>query len=673
MTKYRSFFKMPNLPRISLTVFAAALMLTLALVSFLPRVHADNAPDWLRAAAQEKLPEYPKDAVAVVLLDEQQTVVSANGQIETHTRRAYKILRPEATRRYGRAGVGFDNETKISFFKAWTITPDGHELEVKEKDAVEESLTSYEVFSDVRAKYLKFPEANPGSVVGYEVVQKRRPDVFDDIWTFQEMVPVHRSRYTLQLPPGWEFTTLWANHSDQPPRTAGTNQYVWEVTESPAIEIEPEMPAWTSIEGHMALKFFPSDLALRAKTTGSWNDIGLWYYGLIAPRRVATPEIKQKVAELTAGISDPLEKIRALAEFSQRQIRYAAIEIGIGGHQPHAAADVLAHRYGDCKDKATLLNTMLQEIGIDSYNVMISPQHGLVRPGFPLLMFGHSIVAIRLPDSVTAGNLYAVVNHPKLGRLLFFDPTDEYTPLGYLPPNEQTNYALVVTPQGGELIAVPLLAPATNRLLRTAKLSLSSAGNLNGEVQELRWGGPAVQSRAQFLTAAPADRRKILERFLGTTLTNFSLTSASLGNLEKYDESLMVNYKFVVDGYAKTAGDLLILRPGVVGTKGSNILTGKPRKYPIEFQEATRQDDVFDITLPAGYVVDELPKPVLAECPYGTYKSEVQVADKILHYKRTYEIRDVVVPTQKLDEVRDFFHQIAADEKSSAVLRRTNP
>jgi transglutaminase-like putative cysteine protease len=671
MTKNRSFFKTPNRLRTSLAIFAAALLLALA--SFLPRVHADNAPDWLRATAQEKLPEYPKDTVAVELLDEQQTVVNASGQTEVHIRRAYKILRPEAIRHYGYAGVRFDNETKISFFKAWTITPDGHELEVKEKDAVEESLTSFELFSDVRVKYLKFPEANPGSVVGYEVIQKQRPEVFGDLWMFQDIIPVHRSRYTLQLPPGWEFTTLWANHPEQPPQSAGPNRYVWEVTDSSAIEIEPDMPPRTSLVSHLILKFFPSDPALRAKTVGSWNDIGLWYYGLIAPRRVATPEIKQKVAELTTGITDPLEKIRALAAFSQRQIRYAAIEIGIGGHQPHAAADVLAHRYGDCKDKATLLNTMLQEVGIESYNVMISPERGLIRPGFPFLLFGHSIVAIHLPDSVPTTNLYAVVNDPKLGRLLFFDPTDEYTPLGYLPAVEQTNYALVVTPQGGQLILVPLLPPSTNRLLRTAKLSLSPSGNLQGAVQEVRWGGPAVQSRAQFLTAAPADRQKILEKFLGNTLTNFSLTGASLGNLEQYDQSLTVNYKFAVDGYAKTAGNLLILRPGVVGTKGSNLLSGKPRKYPIEFLEATRQDDVFDIDLPAGYVVDELPKPVLAECAYGTYKSEVLVADNVLHYKRTYEIRDVTVPTQKLDEVRDFFHQIAADEKSSAVLRRATP
>jgi hypothetical protein len=670
--KFKSSCKMPNRRKIDLALFAVALLL--ALLGFSPRVRAsDTAPDWLRAAAQDKVPDYPKEAVVVVLLNDQQTIVSANGQIESRTRRAYKILRPEADRHYSYAGATFDDQTKVSFFRAWTITSDGHELEVKDKDAVVKNVTSFEVFSDVRAEYLRFPEVKPGSVVGYELVQKQRPDVFDDIWFFQDDVPIRRSRYSLQLPSGWEFSALWANHPEQAPQSAGPNQYVWEVMDSPAIEIEPEMPAWTTVEGHMVLKFFPSDPAMRDKTTGTWNDIGTWYYNLIAPRRVATPEIKQKVAELTAGISDPLEKIRALAAFTQRQIRYAAIEIGIGGHQPHAAGDVLAHRYGDCKDKATLLNTMLQEIGIDSYNVMISPQRGLVRPGFPMLLFGHSIVAIHLPDNLTAPSLYAVVNHPKLGRLLFFDPTDEYIPLGYLPPSEQSNYALVVTPQGGDLVLVPLLPPSTNRLLRTGTLTVSASGNLTGAVEELRWGGPAEQSRAQFLMAAPADRQKVFETFLSSSLTNFSLTSASIGNLQKYEESLTLSYKFAVDGYAKTAGDLLILRPRVVGAKGSNLLSGKPRKYPIEFEEATRQDDIFDIQLPPGYVVDELPKPVLAECAYGTYKSEVQVADNVLHYKRTYEIKDVVVPTQRLDEVRDFFHQIAADERSSAVLRRANP
>lgn len=144
-----------------------------ALCWFLPRVEADSAPDWLRAVAQEELPDYSKDTVAVVLLDDAQTTVMDNSEIEVRTRRAYKLLRPEARESYyGHVALYFDNETKITFLRAWTIMPDGREIEVKDKDAVETSLSTYELFSDQRAKFLKFPEANPGSIVGYEAVQK---------------------------------------------------------------------------------------------------------------------------------------------------------------------------------------------------------------------------------------------------------------------------------------------------------------------------------------------------------------------------------------------------------------------------------------------------------------------------------------------------------------------
>jgi hypothetical protein len=673
MTKNKSFFKMSNLLRISLAASTVALLLALTLVYWPPRVHAGNVPDWLRAAAQEKLPEYTKETVAVVLLDDEQTVVKDDGEIETHYRIAYKLLRPEARKDYGYAVVHFNDQTKVSFFKAWTIMPDGREMEVKEKE-VGEAGSNDVLYSDYRFKYLRFPEANPGSVVGYEYVQKHRPFVFEDHWIFQDLVPCRRARFSLQIPAGWEFTNHWSNFAEQKPQSAaGNNQYDWEVQNVPAIEVEPEMPSMYAISGRMDIKYFARDPKIRTKTDGTWDDLGLWVGGLTATSRVPSAAIQQKAAELTAGISDPVAKMKALTSYMQRQIRYVAIEIGIGGFQPHSATDVFTHQYGDCKDKATLLSTMLHEVGIESYYVLIDTSRGEVNPDFPSMRFDHMILAIRLAENVKDGSFYAVVNDPKLGRLLFFDPTNPYVPLGYLPPYLQDNFGLVITSGGATIVSLPLLPPSTNRLLRTGKLSLSPLGKLNGEVQELRWGGPAESSREQFLTAAPADRQKIFETFLGNTLTNFSLTGASLGNLEKYDESLLVNYKFVVDGYAKTAGDLLILRPGVVGTKGSNLLSGKPRKYPIEFTEATLQDDVFDIALPPGYVVDELPKPVQAECAYARYKSEAKVADNVLHYKRTYEIKNVLVPTQKLDEVRDFFHQIAVDEKSSAVLRRTAP
>ncbi|MGH9690094.1 MAG: DUF3857 domain-containing transglutaminase family protein [Candidatus Acidiferrales bacterium] len=660
-------------PRIRLGGWIAFLAIASGLGAISQARAAATAPEWLRSAAQETLPEYPKETVAVVLLDARQTTVKDNGEIETLYRRAVRILRPEARRDFGEVAAYFDSETKISYMKAWTISSDGHEIALNDKDTTESSLYDEIEFTDDRVKVLKFAELNPGSVIGYEYVQKQRPYMFEDDWDFQDKVPVRRALFILQLPPTWEFSTRWINYGEQQAQDSGPNMHTWELKDIPAIEIEPAMPPWHSIAGRLGVKYFPHDPTLRSKTDASWKDMGLWYAALTQSSRNSTPQIKQKVAELTSGIADPLAKMRALTEYVQQQIRYFAIEIGIGGFQPHPAGDVFTHQYGDCKDKATLLSAMLHEIGIESYYVIIDTHRGIVRPDYPSLRFNHAILAIRLPDDVPDGGLFATVTHPTLGRLLFFDPTNEYVPLGYLPSYLQDNYGLVVTPEGGELLSLPLLPPSTNRLIRTAKFSLDATGNLSGEVREIRWGGPAADGREEFQEASPAKRAEFFENFLGNFLNNFTLNDAAIGGLDQFDGNLSLDYKFVAQGYAKMAGNLLIVRPRVLGEKGWDIVGGKPRKYPIEFEEATRQDDVFDITLPAGYVVDDLPAPVDVDCEYGSYRSEVQVSDGVLHYKRTYEIKDIVVPTLKLYEVKNFLQQIAEDENSSAVLRRVSP
>lgn len=660
----------PRRRRISSAVLLAAAFLLLAA----PRLRADSAPDWLRAAAQQKLPAYSDNPIAVILLDEEQITVQDKGEIDVRHRVAYKLLRPEAQDKYGFAAVQFDSETKVASFKAWTITSDGHELSEGEKDSVETSLATYEVFTDDKAKVLKFQEALPGSVVGYEYVQRQRPFLFEDNWLFQDVVPVKQGRLILQLPPGWEYSASWINFADQKPQTSGS-QYVWEVNDVAAIDEEPEMPAWESIGGRLAIKFFPRDPAMRARTTGSWSDIGLWYDGLTQSSRVASPEIKQKVADLTAGISDPMARIRALTNYMQRQIRYVEISIGIGGYQPHAAADVFSHQYGDCKDKATLLSAMLHEIGIESDYVMINDERGMVSPDHPTMHFDHAILAILLPATINTTTLYAASDVPGIGNVLFFDPTNEYVPLGYLPYYLQDNYGLVVTPSGGQLVHIPLSPPATNRLLRTGKFVLSPNGDLNGEIQELMWGGPASGDRQEFLEAQPSKRVNLLEGFLGQFLTNFALTGASLGNLEQYDQDFTEDYKFIAQGYANVAGDMLIVRPRIVGDKYTAWLTlfsqKKAREYPVQFDEASLQSDIFDITVPQGYVADGLPNPVQTDCPYASYKSETTFADGVLHYKRTFEVKDVMVPVAKLPEIRAFLQQVAADQQSAAVLKKT--
>ncbi|MBZ5537003.1 MAG: DUF3857 domain-containing protein [Acidobacteriia bacterium] len=629
------------------------------------------APEWLRTAARESLPNYPKETVAVLLLSEQMTTVRENGEIETLYRRAYKILRPEARERYGTFAVDFDKDTRLSNMKAWCLPATGNEFEVKEKDAVETGF-SEELYNDTHHKVLTIPAAVPGNVIGYEYVQRKRPYVLQDEWWFQRTIPVRRARFWLKLPAGWEFDSFWANFKGPDLRSNGENQYVWELENIPAIEPEPGMPAWLALAGRLAVKYFPRDPSLREQNRASWESIGKWYAGLIASRRDATPEIKQKVSELITGKTNALDKMKVIASFLQRQIRYVAIEIGIGGYQPHTAGEVFTHHYGDCKDKVTLLSTMLHEIGIESYYVLVDTNRGIVLPEFPSAMsFNHVILAIRLPEAVTGEGLFASQNHPKIGRLLFFDPTDPYTPLGYLPSSLQKNYGLLIGPEGGELVGLPLLPPASNRLLRTAKLTLNLNGTVSGEVEEIRWGAPAADQRALFLRTAPAERAKVLEHLLGSSLAGFALTKATIVGLEEYDQNLVVRYEFVAQNYAKTAGTLLLIRPRVLGNKGSDVMEKQERKYPVEFAEATLHSDLFEFTLPPGFVVDELPAPLKTEFEFGKYSSKVEARGNTLRYERLYEIKDVT--KENFTQLKKFFQQIAADERSNAILRREAP
>lgn len=663
---------------------AVAVWTAALLTAFLaaPAVRADNnaVPVWLRAAAQEQIHNYPHRANdppdVVLLLDEAQINVKDNGAIETRFRRAFRILRPQAQTEpeWSNLEVEFGKDQKVSDLRSWTITADGRELATGKNDVVRQGFLYDVMYTDAQAETIKFLEPKVGSVVGYEYVFKNHPYMFEDDWYFQDTVPVHTSRVTLQLPPGWEFSAHFFNMPEQKPANPSAGQYIWELHDFPGVESEPDMPSWRSVAEWMGLKYFPRNPALRTKTTGTWQDIGIWYNGLITHRRDSSPQIQQKVAALTAGKPDTLGKIRAIADY-MRGIRYFGVEIGIGGFQPHTAAEVFSRGWGDCKDKVTLLSAMLSQVGVESYYTMVDTDRGFVRPDYPSLEGDHMIIAIRLPADLSDDSLYATVNDSKLGRLLFFDPTNEYVPLGYLPWYLQDGYGLVIAPDGGHIMKLPLLPPLSNRILREAKLSLDASGNLTGSVDELRWGAPASIEREELLETVPAKRAEVFERFLGSSLADFALSKAAIGELDRYDESLSLTYQFAAHGYAKSAGDLLILRPRVLGVDSAllNVLIRKDvRRYPVQFSDATRLDDLVDIKLPPGYKPEELPQPLSTDCAYASYKSAVTLSGDVLHYQRTYEVKDVDVPADKLRELRNFYQQVADDERSSAILRHVS-
>ncbi len=627
-----------------------------------------GAPDWLREVARQPVPSYPDDVRGVTLLDEQTTTVNDKGEVKTLYRQAFKILRTSG-RGLGRVAVHFDADTKITYLKAWSIPAQGAEYEVKEKDFTEASaIDGFSLYSDDRIKMVDIPGSDPGSVVGYEYEQKRRPDVFQDYWTFLDTIPVRKSRFILNLPNGWEMSTAWANHAEIKPIING-NQYVWEINDVPAMKKEPAMPSRRAVAPRMAVNFFSPSMRSKAQT--SWKEVGLWADSLASPRRVASPEIQAKTRELIAGKTDFYDKVRSIAAFTQRDVRYVAIEIGIGGYQPHSAADVYSNRYGDCKDKATLLITMLKEAGINAYYLLVDTNRGAVNKDLPTpYTFNHAITAIEIPAGVKTDGMYSIYEHPRLGKLMIFDPTSRITQVGHIPPSEQNGWSLLVTPEGGELIELPLQPPDANKLMRTAKLRVTPDGGLEGDVTEIRTGDNAVGYRMSLMEMQAPQRIKMMENFLSSFLNGFSVKSFEVENLDAYDKDLVVKYSFVATGYAKTMGNMLLVRPRVFGSKSEGIIDLKERKFPFELESATLQTDEFDLQVPPGYTVDELPPPTNATSKIASYTSQIKFADNTIQYKREFKIDQVMIPLEKLPELNGLYKQILADERNAAVLKR---
>jgi len=650
-------------------VWVGAAMLALWAV---PLMAANDAPQWMRALTGVSMPAADEKTDAVLLYDESIVSVQSVDRMKTTVRRAYKILRPGG-RDYGIVAVSMNSNRKVTSLHGWCIPAQGKDYEVKDKDGAEISppkIEGSELVTDVKYKVIRIPAPDPGNIIGYEYETDERPLALEDTWVLQSEVPVRESRYTLQLPAGWEYKASWLNATEVKPAVAGS-QSQWVVNNLAAIRKEEEMPPFRGVAGQMVVSFFPPGGAA-ANGFSDWRQMGTWYAGLTAGRADASPEIKQRVMAVTAAGNSTLQKMRQVAQFMQREVRYVAIELGIGGLQPHPASEVFAHRYGDCKDKATLMRSMLHEIGVESYYVIINTERGSVTADTPAHnAFDHVILAIRLPEDVKDSSLVATVSHPKLGRILFFDPTNELIPFGHIAGHLQASYGLLVGPDGGELIQVPREPSSQNGIHREARLALDSNGQLGGVVAETRTGDRAWMERSLLLSVTrESEKIHPIETLLANSMANFRIIDAQVANLKETDKPFAFNYSFEARDYARHAGNLLLVRPRVLGSKSSGILeTKEARRFAVEFEGPVKDVDDFEITLPPGYVVDELPPPVDADFEFASYHSRTEAKGNVIAYTRTFEIKELSVPVSKVDELKKFYRIIASDERNTAVLK----
>ena len=651
--------------------FLVAALSVALLVGFAQPASAksDSVPDWVRAAAAQPVPHYPEDTNAVVLLDDITYTVAPDGRAVEHRRHVVKILRPQG-RDEATIHVGFDKDTRILSMNVWSIGPDGHQYTMKDKDFSDVGYGDADIaFADDRYRIAHAPGGDSGGVIAYEFEQRSRPFLTEKTWFFQGEIPHLSQSFTLQLPPGYTYGTVWAHHPPTETANLEGHGWRWEMKDVPGIDLDrvPLSPSPESLAARMTVHY--SCPGLPTATDGTWKSVGQWYDSLFRERVASTPEIAAKAQELTSGKTDFYEKTEAIAEFVQKQVRYVAIEIGIGGYQPHSAGDIFHNRYGDCKDKATLLAAMLSTVGIHATAVIVDSERGVVDPDAPSIVSDHAIAAIEVPKGYSSPHLNALVNAQSGRQYLIFDPTSEKTVFGQIEHELQGGYGILVEGVDSQLIQLPTLIPILNTIHRTAAFRLDADGVLKGAVTEKRFGDLSEYRREIYAKGDDKEKREFLDHVLDRDFTAFSATDVRVENIDALNKDFTLSYALSVDHYAKAMGLLLMFRPRVLGDLDLDI-DHKPRTVPINLNQTMQAVDEYSIELPDGYSVDEVPDPVELDLGFAAYQSNVQVKGNTVRYTRTYTIRQITLPPERYADVQKLAGTIAADEESSIVLKK---
>jgi hypothetical protein len=625
-------------------------------------------PQWGLDAYKTHTPDYARDAAAVILFDEYVETVDDQGRAVERERIVKRILKPQG-RHDAVCGVSYDVDEKVNYFHAWTIAADEKQYQAQDTDFADVGDTGIPIMLSTRkARVVHPPAADVGAVVICESEELLEPYLQETVWGIQTSIPVVFQALEVDLPAGRAHSEAWHRFPPVKPVEVAPNHWRWEIKDMPALDLRElrSGPEWQALAARMSVQW--GDAAVEGKDN-QWRAIGQWVTKLEANRPDPSPEITAQTHSIIAGAPDFYTKLSRITEYIQKNVRYFIVMRGIGGLQANHAADIYRNRYGDCKDKTTLLISMLQVAGIHAFYMPVDDRRDIVDPDAPSLEGNHMITAIEIPADVQDPRLKAIAKAKDGKRYLIFDPTNQRTPVGNLPYYEQGSYGILAAGPASQIIALPVLNPEASTQERKGVFTLSADGTLTGSVDSSQSGSAGAEVRYLIKETDEKERREYLEKKIAESLPGVTLDSFEFIEPSGLDKHIELHYKVTVRQYSHQAGPLVLVRPRVVGSLALPF-DDKPRIYPIDLNATGRWRDSFDIAIPSGYAVDETPDPVSLDLDFASYHSSVSAKGNLLHYEREYAVRQVELPATRAADFRHLESVILSDEKNAAVLKK---
>jgi len=599
---------------------------------------------------------YPQ-AGALILLSEEKIEVSEDNTAVFDEHFLVKILNERGKKDFSEVVIGYDSTyEKVELVYARTIKPDGTVVSVGKKHIRDVSkYLNFPLYSNARAYIISMPEIAEGAIIEYRLKIHRNQLINKkDIvlsYRLQEGEPVIKADFTVILPESKKaqvkilnqgYNTFNARLNPQVVKEGNKLIYRLQFADIPQIIPEPNMPEAVEVNPVVLISTFES-----------WEEIYAWWWNLAKDKMESSGQIAGKTGELIAGKTSAEEKIRAIYDFCAKDIRYVAIEYGQAGYEPHKAEEIFVNKYGDCKDQAVLLVTMLKQAGLKAYPVLIGTRESFdLYKDFPAVLFNHCIAAVDLA-----------------GKTVFLDPTAETCSFGDLPLDDQGRRVLLFSESGYAIETTPEYPAVHNQISQRVNIKINKQEGIFARKRIFTGGYYGQAQRFWLLYTQPelirqSLKEKIQEASIGSRLVNYAIR-----NVDDLDREVSLEYKFKGPEYWTVAGPLRILSQ-LASQIDSSLVAKEKRLYPIDFKLLDAKETKFSIAYPSVFKVKYLPDDVHIDMPWLEFRAQYKDRDNIIYFRETTKLKKRLVLPAEYAEFKKLYLDIGKKIKQRVVLEK---
>lgn len=548
-----------------------------------------------------------------VLMDHRDIELKANGGFTRTNEWMIRIDTQKGIDQSGQATLHFDGKrAKQTVIEAYTIKPNGEKVAVspdriKIRNEAADDLSPY--FSDEMTTVIIFPQVEVGSKLYYKVVtQQDEPTIKGNYSVNYYFSPHYRyedTRIRLTHPPELQVYTGSRNIPGETSTLPdGRIRYEYTFKQDNAYPPEPNRVELSDFAPGVQFSTYPSYAAF-ADT----------FQKLMQPKTRVTLQVQALADKLTAGTTTPKEKAQKLYNWVSTNIRYVGIDVGASGFEPHTADEILANRYGDCKDHVVLLESLLRAVDIESTPALINISDSYLLPKLAGTQFDHVITYVPSMD-------------------LYLDSTAQFAPFGVLPQSEQGKPTLLA--HNGQTHAVPNSSSKRDYTVTHTKLKLLPDGKIVGTATYTPHGAYTYSSRSSQFSYEGKDSQTIVD----TLLRRFQETGT--GEMSHPDPSdlstdWIVQSKFELDTVINLPGKSAFSVPNGLAPGYIKLISKERpltnRRYPYVCG-SDRHIEHIEIKLPNNVRVTNVPDGRTAETLSQSYKSTYKLTGNTLKVTR---------------------------------------